>query len=62
MRISLKELRKMIREQVERNMRWTAGMTSGFGLSQTHTGINVDPIVLGDEIKDEDESENDEKI
>jgi hypothetical protein len=42
MQITLKELRKMIREEVERNMRWSAGF---FGGGIDGAGHKGDPLL-----------------
>ena len=40
MKITIANLRKMIREEVERNLRWTAGIAArGAGLNQAPRGI-----------------------
>ena len=44
MKIKLSELRKIIREEVERNLRWSAGYFGG-DLSSPQKGINYVPLV-----------------
>lgn len=52
--ISICELRKLIREEVERNMRWSAGMFGG-GLSKgTGKGVIEPPPGLGNETNSEE--------
>ena len=43
MKISLSELKKIIREEVERNLRWSAGYFGG-DLSNPQKGINYVPL------------------
>jgi|688.fasta_scaffold01425_18 hypothetical protein len=43
MKIKLSELRKIIREEVERNLRWSAGYFGG-DLSSPQKGINYVPL------------------
>ena len=43
MKIKLSDLRRIIREEVERNMLWTAGMVGG-NLNQPRKGINYMPL------------------
>ena len=51
MRITIANLRKMIREEVERNLRWTAGIAArGAGLNQAPRGVTYGvPQGLGSE-------------
>lgn len=49
MRLTLGELRTWIREEVERNMRWSAGFFVGGGISGSDKGIVPPPPGLGDE-------------
>ena len=54
MKIRLSELRKIIREEVERNLRWSAGYFGG-DLSQPSKGINYAPLQgLGSSTEEED--------
>lgn len=43
MKITILELRKLIRDQVERNMRLTAGMFSGGGITKSRKGVVQPP-------------------
>jgi hypothetical protein len=57
LRMRLGLLRKLISEEVERNMRWSAGMFSG-GLSGKGSGAVVAPPPgLGDDEKEEVDGE-----
>jgi len=54
MRINIDVLRKIIREEIERNMRWSAGMFGGVG-SRTRKGNILPPQGLGSEKTEEDD-------
>ena len=63
MKITMLALRKMIREEMERNLRWTAGIAmNGARLSQPGRGITYGvPPGLGKDSGDEiEEKENEE--
>lgn len=63
MRLSLLELRLMIREEVDRLVRRSAGFVGGLGISkkpQDHS--EVPPVGLGEEgINDEEQEESNER-
>ena len=54
MKITIGELKKLISEEVERNMRWSAGMFMGGGISKSNKGVVEPPPGLGDESETED--------
>jgi hypothetical protein len=57
MKITLRDLRRIIAEEVQRNMRWTAGFGGGMGASgRSHDGSEIRPDHLGDEETDQEES------
>jgi len=62
MKIKLSVLRKIIKEEVERNLRWSAGYIGG-GISNPRKLNAISPVhMLGTEIENEDkELENYEK-
>ena len=49
MRLTIGELRQIIREEVERNNRWLAGFFTGGGISKGRKGTIIPPDGLGDE-------------
>jgi len=58
MKITLSELRKIIREEVERNLRWSAGYFGG-DLSSPQKGINYVPLQgLGSSTEEKNKIEN----
>ena len=58
MKIKLSELRKIIREEVERNLRWSAGYFGG-DLSSPQKGINYVPLQgLGSSTEEKNKIEN----
>lgn len=58
MKITLFELRKIIREEVERNLRWSAGYFGG-DLSSPQKGINYVPLQgLGSSTEEKNKIEN----
>jgi hypothetical protein len=57
MKIRLSTLRQIIREEVQRNMRWLAGFGGGMGASgRSHDGSELRPEHLGDESQAEEEN------
>ena len=60
--LTLKELRAIIREEVERNMRWSAGFFSIGGAGHPRKGTEFPPQGLGDEEpQGEQEKEHEEE-
>jgi hypothetical protein len=58
MKITLSELRRIVREEVERNLRWSAGYFGG-DLSSPNKGINYAPLQgLGSSTEEKNEIEN----
>ena len=55
MRITLSELKKIIREEVERNMRWSAGFFMGGNIGKGRKGTIVPPPGLGAGADDEEQ-------
>lgn len=55
MRIRVKDLKKIIKDEVERNNRWLAGFFVGGGISQSNAGVLAPPPGLGDEQEQEEE-------
>lgn len=57
MRITLRELRRIVKEEVDRNMRWSAGIDGGGGINVSRNASSGPFPELGDETADEDEVE-----
>jgi hypothetical protein len=57
MRISIGELKKLIREEVERNMRWSAGFFMGGNISKGRKGVIPPPPGLGARAEDEEDEQ-----
>lgn len=57
MKITVGELRQIIREEVERNMRWSAGFFTGGGISKGRKGTVTPPPGLGSEEENKDYGE-----
>lgn len=55
MKIKLGNLKKIIKDEVERNNRWLAGFFTGGGISQSNAGVVSPPPGLGDESEKEEE-------
>lgn len=47
MKISIEKLKKIIRDQVERNLRWSAGFFVGGGIDKSRKGVIPPPSGLG---------------
>lgn len=62
--LTLRQLRSLIHEEVERNMRWSAGFCGGLGIGGTRQGTKFHPQGLGDEgeeTKTEEEYEEEQE-
>lgn len=61
--LTLRQLRALIREEVERNMRWSAGFcgVGGIGAGSPRKGTEFPPQGLGDEGEDKTENEYEEE-
>lgn len=58
MRIKLGDLRKIIAEEVERNMRWSAGFGGIAGIGGRGRGsAELPPLGLGDEGEEQEENQ-----
>lgn len=54
MKITIQKLKQLIRDQVERNLRWSAGFFTGGGISRPRKGVVQPPPDLGSSQEDTD--------